>query len=311
MKKWIWVLACLCLPLFSSGRDNLAVLKNDIERIIHHADPQASVGIDVISMHNHQRLYSKNHKQRFIPASITKLLTLGAAFDLLGANYTYKTGIFTDGKVENGILYGNLYVKGSGDPTLGTGDLEHLVKNLHLKGISEVKGSVVVDSSAFDSTPFAAGWMVEDTAFISSALPSALSINQSCFDIWIRPGAQEASPAIVLSDLLNIELPFLIDNQTHTISNTPENHLVEVTTDCMSKESVVRIAGNMSLQGAPQHKRVPIKEPALMAGVIVKDMMKRYGIVFKGAVHEGITPVDATVLAEHTSDSLLSIGQKM
>ncbi len=301
----------LYIPLFAGTRDKLTILKNDIERIIHHAEKGAVVGIDVVSVKTNERIYSKNHKQRFIPASLIKILTLGAALDILGIDYAYKTGIYTDGKIEDGILHGNLYLKGSGDPSLVTNDLEHLVKNLHMIGIEEVKGSLVVDASAFDSTALAPGWMVEDTTFVSSAVPSALSINQSCFDIWIRPANAESAPAVVLSDLPNVELPFLIDNQTLTLSNIQDSKQLEITTDNKGKQAVIRIAGNLNLQSAPQLRRVPIKDPAIMAGSIIKEFFKRHQMTFRGAVQEGMTPVNALVLAEHSSDSLLSIGQKM
>ena len=305
------LLAVISLPLFGGTRDKLTILKNDIERIVHHAEKGAVVGIDVVSVNTNERLYSRNHKQRFIPASLIKVLTLGAALDLLGMDYTYKTGIYTDGKIEDGVLHGNLYLKGSGDPSFVTSDLEHIVKQLHMIGIEEVKGSLVVDASAFDSTALAPGWMVEDTKFVSSAIPSALSVNQSCFDIWIRPASNASAPAVILSDLPSVDLPFLIDNQTLTLASIQDNKRLEITTDHKDRQSVIRIAGNLSLQSAPQLRRVPIKDPALMTGAIVKELFKRHQIVFRGTVQEGMTPVNALVLAEHSSDSLLSIGQKM
>ena len=52
------------------------------------------------------------------PASVMKLVTTYAAIDLLGPDYTWNTGFYTDGVVEQGVLRGNLYVRGGGDPVV-------------------------------------------------------------------------------------------------------------------------------------------------------------------------------------------------
>lgn len=67
-----------------------------------------------------ETLYDYNINKGIIPASTLKIITTSTALELLGPDYRYETILQHDGEIKNGILYGNIYIKGSGDPTLGS-----------------------------------------------------------------------------------------------------------------------------------------------------------------------------------------------
>jgi D-alanyl-D-alanine carboxypeptidase/D-alanyl-D-alanine-endopeptidase (penicillin-binding protein 4) len=100
------------------------------------------------------------------PASNMKLLTSYAALKLLGPAYRWKTEVYADGKLINGVLYGNLVFKGYGDPNFSQADLWQLLHRLRQQGLKEIKGDVQIDqsyfasaftdASAFDSEPLRA-----------------------------------------------------------------------------------------------------------------------------------------------------------
>ncbi|MEK8079549.1 D-alanyl-D-alanine carboxypeptidase/D-alanyl-D-alanine endopeptidase [Pseudomonas sp. XK-1] len=83
------------------------------------------------------------------PASTMKLVTTYAALELLGPTHQWKTEFFTDGQLKNGVLNGNLYLKGGGDPKLNMEKLWLLLRDLRANGVQQVSGDLVLDRSHF------------------------------------------------------------------------------------------------------------------------------------------------------------------
>lgn len=83
------------------------------------------------------------------PASTMKLLTTLTSLDILGAQYRWRTNIYTDGVIRQGILKGNLYLQGSGDPKLVPEELAKLMKALQSLGIQKIDGNLFFDRSAY------------------------------------------------------------------------------------------------------------------------------------------------------------------
>ncbi len=83
------------------------------------------------------------------PASTMKILTTLAALDVLGPKYRWRTLIYTDGVIRNGILKGNVYLQGTGDPKLSPELLAKLIANLRALGIKKIDGNLIFDRSAY------------------------------------------------------------------------------------------------------------------------------------------------------------------
>jgi serine-type D-Ala-D-Ala carboxypeptidase/endopeptidase (penicillin-binding protein 4) len=82
-----------------------------------------------------------------------KLITTTAGLSILGPDFTWRNRIWVDAPVVDGVLQGNLYVKGSGDPKLVLERLQSLLQEVMRKGIKEVKGDIILDGSVFDLPP--------------------------------------------------------------------------------------------------------------------------------------------------------------
>lgn len=121
----------ICLPLKSAGiKVSCKVMHADFSKVLYELDPEIPM----------------------IPASITKLITGAAAFSKLGANYTIPTKVYTDDNdIKDGIINGNLYIKGYGDPDLNSGDIQTLADEITKKGIKQITGNIVADESYFDN----------------------------------------------------------------------------------------------------------------------------------------------------------------
>src|SRR5580765_75039 len=83
------------------------------------------------------------------PASLMKLVTTYAALELLGPAFTWATPVWLQGPVVDGVLQGNLGIKGTGDPKLVLERIWLLMRRVQQAGVREIRGDIVVDRSAF------------------------------------------------------------------------------------------------------------------------------------------------------------------
>ncbi len=129
------------------------------------------------------------------PASVMKLLPTATALETLGADYRFSTYIEHSGYINGGILYGDLYVRGTGDPTLGSqkiGDrnfLNRWVKAIREAGIREIRGAVIADLSYFDADAINPGWIWEDIGNYYAPGVYALSYMDNTMNVVLRSGA--------------------------------------------------------------------------------------------------------------------------
>jgi D-alanyl-D-alanine carboxypeptidase/D-alanyl-D-alanine-endopeptidase (penicillin-binding protein 4) len=83
------------------------------------------------------------------PASLTKLVTTTAALDLLGPSWTWNTPVWVRGTTQNGVLEGDLHIKGNGDPKLVFERLWLILRRVQQLGVREIRGDILIDRSAF------------------------------------------------------------------------------------------------------------------------------------------------------------------
>ena len=83
------------------------------------------------------------------PASTMKLVTTLVGLDILGPQYRWRTSLYTDGKIERGVLKGNLYLQGTGDPKLIPEEMVKLMDALQKLGIQKIDGNLIFDRSAY------------------------------------------------------------------------------------------------------------------------------------------------------------------
>ncbi|MDQ0476373.1 D-alanyl-D-alanine carboxypeptidase/D-alanyl-D-alanine-endopeptidase [Chryseobacterium sp. MDT2-18] len=101
---------------------------------------------------------SYNENASLIPASTTKLLTTETAMNLLGENFRWITQLEYSGEIEDGVLKGNLYIVGSGDPSLGTNKagassysqiISEFISAAREKGIKKIDGDIIIQTGVF------------------------------------------------------------------------------------------------------------------------------------------------------------------
>ncbi|MFZ1704811.1 MAG: D-alanyl-D-alanine carboxypeptidase/D-alanyl-D-alanine-endopeptidase [Saprospiraceae bacterium] len=174
MNKIIGSTIFLMIYLFSLGtsfsQDNFKQFIENIQKepFFRHA----SLGVSVRNVNDFVVLGGVSNHKTFIPASSLKLITTLCAFSILGKDFAYETQILHSGTIENGILKGDIIIRGSGDPTLGSDRwngktnvekiLSQIVLSVQQAGIKSIEGNIISDISTFDVFPLAASWQWND-----------------------------------------------------------------------------------------------------------------------------------------------------
>ncbi|HJZ11786.1 MAG TPA: D-alanyl-D-alanine carboxypeptidase, partial [Acidobacteriota bacterium] len=110
--------------------------------------PAGNLGILV--ERDDQEVFALNSDRTFVPASLTKILTGAAAYEILSADHEFKTILLTDAAPSRGALRGSLFLKGGGDPSFSSRKLSALIQQLKGRNIRTINGNIVIDNSRFD-----------------------------------------------------------------------------------------------------------------------------------------------------------------
>jgi len=120
---------------------------------------------------------AQQHTEAFNPASTLKLVTSLAALELLGPGHLWRTEVYSSGTLRDGVLHGNLYLRGGGDPTLVTEKLWLLLRRVQALGIERIAGDIVLDRSAFAETEIDPAAFNDEPLRAYNAGPDALLVN--------------------------------------------------------------------------------------------------------------------------------------
>jgi len=139
------------------------------------------------------------------PASTEKVLTAAAALVALGPDFRYRTKVEAAAPPAGGVVAGNLYLVGGGDPVLTTDAyaalttqqgvantrLEELADAVVDAGVTQVRGSVVGDDSRYSAARYVADWPSRYIDQNQTGPLSALSVNDGfeSFPTTADPGA--------------------------------------------------------------------------------------------------------------------------
>jgi D-alanyl-D-alanine carboxypeptidase/D-alanyl-D-alanine-endopeptidase (penicillin-binding protein 4) len=162
------------------------------------------LGVSVRSLKTGQAVVSENAVKNMSPASNLKLLTTAAALGILGENYTFQTLLEYEGEIKDSILFGNIFITGSGDPTLGSDRYkgypawEELIslwtKKIREGGIKKINGSIVADATIFDLNPIPDHWPWGDIGNYYGAGVFGLNINENLYRLYFK-GTQPGDSA--------------------------------------------------------------------------------------------------------------------
>jgi len=276
----------------------------------------ASVGVLVRSLDTGQVLYVRNPDLALMPASNQKILTGAVALAKLGAEFRYRTILSHTGSVDrDGTLNGDLYLKGSGDPSLDSERLLTMVRALKGKGIRKLNGRIVADASAFDARTLGSGWAWDNETYYYSAQVAGLNCDENVLLLEVRPGKNVGDRATVVIGGPNAEkLGFAqsryvaVTNEVKTVA-AAESGSASVSAERVRGRNEVRLSGTMPAGAAqPQNVVVTVEDPALFAGTRLAELLPVGGVAVPSPdllrVETGVTPAEAVEIAVDESPAL-------
>src|ERR1041385_4654586 len=262
----------------------------------------AFIGIKIVSLDNGNIIYERNSKKLFHPASNMKLLTTATALHLLDKDFQFRTGLFMDSIVQKGVLNGNLYVKGMGDPLFKTEDIDSLAKSVRQRGIQEINGDIIGDVTYFDSLSWGAGWMWDDEPDADEAFITPLTVNGNAIQIIVAPGRSIGNP-------VNVSLE--PNTEYVSVSNfgvTSSDTLIPPLTVTRNRgENHVIVRGRMLPLEKPKQFTLSVRQPEMYLLTLLKERLLAEGVSIKGKI--AIDTVQSNLMVSeisHPIDSVIS-----
>ena len=275
-------------------------------------------GVLISDAQTGEPLYERDADKYFVPASNMKLFTTALALAKLGPDYRFRTTLETRGTLApDGVLSGDLFLVGRGDPNLSNRKfpydlkeefdgkpekvLAELADALAAKGVKEITGDVIGDDSYFPREPYPNGWEIDDMVWEYGAALSAIVVDDNTVALTLTPG-QVAGDGVQASVLP--ETPdFVISNRVVTSAAEAKSDLT-LTREPNSKIVVVR--GTLPARSTPRKLVLAMHDPAEHAATLLARLLRERGIKVDGAPHavhvaESASTPPRAVLAEHLS----------
>jgi D-alanyl-D-alanine carboxypeptidase/D-alanyl-D-alanine-endopeptidase (penicillin-binding protein 4) len=253
------------------------------------AIPTSSVALTVQDVTARKPLIAVNADQSMNPASVMKLVTAFAALELLGPAYTWRTEVYLGGPLKDGVLHGDLILKGYGDPKLTIERFWLLLHTLRARGLREIRGDLVLDRSYFDPGPHDAAGFDNEPLRPYNVGADALLLNFKTVRFGFAPDAVTGQVSIFPQPpLAQLKL---------------ESHVVAVQGDCgdwragltrlvaQENDSVnVRFSGTMPASCGERYWALSLLSGPQYAWGMFHAMWQELGGTLAGSVRNGLMP---------------------
>jgi D-alanyl-D-alanine carboxypeptidase/D-alanyl-D-alanine-endopeptidase (penicillin-binding protein 4) len=237
---------------------------------------------------------SHNPSRAFIPASTTKLPVTVTALNVLGPGYRFNTFLCYTGSIKDGVIKGDLYLKGTGDPFLTVTDLMTMIDRMKDKGISAVSGHFYFDESDLASAVCIDSSMESDVSFNPGV--SALSLEYNTVTAEWKRNKKTNTMDIFLIPSLPVNSASLSREKLH------EN----------TKFAYHSLGGTESWLLSPDEdrngsERLPVKQPARYTAQVFAKICEIRGVPLP-APQSGTMPSGVTSIITHQGQPLSSIA---
>ena len=237
------------------------------------------------------------------PASTMKLVTTYAALEMLGPTHQWKTEFYTDGTLNNGILQGNLYLKGGGDPKLNMEKLWLLMRDLRANGVQQITGDLVLDRNFFEQPQlpvFNDDGNDENKPFLVK--PDALMVNLKALRFVARNDSGKV--------LVSVEPPIAsirLDNQVKAINAKQCTGDVRYNPVTQADGSVIVTVSGQLADGCNSQTYLSLLDHATYTAGAVRAIWKELGGSIQGQDRQASVPKGAKLLARAYSPDLAEI----
>ncbi len=266
------------------------------ERIENSGIPKDNISISIKETGKYgKRIFGINEDTMRVPASVIKVPTTLAALLELGESFRWKTEFYVDGSISNGVLNGNLIIKGGGDPDLNTEDIKNIVSKLKLADLRSIKGNIIIDRNYFEPSEKRSAFFDENPYSPYNAMPDAMMFNQNTTTLAIN------------GNCIDCEIDdksFDIENNINRESNRCDWPHVRIIDSSRPK---VVISGNISRKcGTKKITKIVSKSYQSFYYALKENFLKN-GIEFYGRLVLGEIPEGSRKILTHYSRPLLEI----
>ena len=263
--------------------------------------PLASVGIEVREINGAASLLDVNSRQAMNPASTMKLLTTYAALEILGPAYTWRTEAYLDGQLDNGVLNGNLIIKGYGNPKMNAEHLWLWLHELRNRGLREIKGDLILDHSAFSPQESDPTLFDNDPKRAYNVAPDALLLNFNAVRLHFLPadGKVDVYTEPVLAGVT-------LSNKVKLKSQRncgDWNDKIRID----SSENAIRLQGLYPAPCGERDKAISLLSHERFFDAVFRAVWQEVGGTLQGIAHDGSVPASAMLFATHYSQPLSEI----
>jgi D-alanyl-D-alanine carboxypeptidase/D-alanyl-D-alanine-endopeptidase (penicillin-binding protein 4) len=307
MKKLLFFLAFI-LASFTSHAE-LPILVADALK--ESGIPLESVSITLQSVDSTNATINHNGSKSLNPGSVMKLVTTTAALDILTPAYRWKTEIYQDGVVTDGVLDGNLIIKGFGDPSFKSQDFWRLLMSLQQQGIKTIKGDLIIDKSFFSKNIGTRNTFDNETWRAYNAMPSAFLVNGRNTSFKFTAVSSDLNNGRV-NIVQEFELPELqVMNNMKLIPGACGEWRNHMSYSVKTKENgsleagkVVTFDGTFSPDCGERYLELSIFNDDQYAFYTFKKLWRELGGKFSGQLRIHDTPFSAVKILEQLSDPL-------
>lgn len=277
--------------------DDRATLRYTIDSILALPETRhARWGVLIVDPDRGDTLYSHDAGKLLVPASNQKILTSAVALDALGPDYRYETPFVAGGPIRDGLLDGDLFVAGSGDPTISdhmAGDamlpLQGVADSIAARGVNRIRGRLRPLGNAFPDASIGHAWEHDDLATSSGAAIDELMFNEGIARVLVRAGAAAGDT---------------VTAQTTPARTFPRLRVLATTTDSIGPDSLTQLSavkdtlrGDVVISGTiPQGDSatltVAFRDPSEAYLAALREAFADRGIVIEDSLHPDAPRLD-------------------
>lgn len=265
------------------------------------AVPASAVGVYVHEVGSAKPSLAHNARVPMNPASVMKLLTTTAALDLLGPAHTWKTEALIAGPLADGVLAGDLHLRGSGDPKLAIEALWLWLRELRARGLREIRGDIVLDRSLFDlGTPDPGGFDGQPLRAYN-VIPDALLLNFKALQLTFVPEAQRVA-VLVEPQLGPLEVLSVVKPAAGGCDTWRAGLRYDLT--AQGQRARLTFSGSYPANCGEKTWSLAPLDHRRYADALVRELWRELGGSLGGQVRDGAVPAGAQLLSAHESPPL-------
>lgn len=296
--------ACL-LALFSFTNTAIAddqQLQSTLDKLLSSRCLSADkTAVSIVRIPDGQSVYAKNISTPLLPASILKISTTAAALHYLGPEYRFKTKVYHTGQFENGVISGDVYLKGYGDPSLNSERLWYITNQLKQQGINRIEGNLYADVQFFDDYDRSPHWKVKRSQRPYDAKIGALSLNFNTIAVHVEPAEQTGQLVNAWLDPApaHIQLKILAKTTLKGRKKTVWARRVQ-----QNGQTIIEVHGKLRKNTRKRTLFLNVDDPTRYTIESFRSYLSKAGVQVRGQTGTGVTPAHAHKLQESKSQPL-------